>query len=317
MKRVNLKNGVTLISLIITIVLVLIITFVAVGTVKNTRLIEITEDTESDYILAEEKQKIKTAYSKFETERLINPQTSLESLKIEGATVETIGTVGWKINYLNTGNTYTMNKDGKEDEAIKIIIKTVDELKRDGADVEVSDFIIYEDRVAKLQNSTKTNELEKAPEKYIFYNWATVDVNDIDKLEQRVIMSQPENKLICDMSNRAFMIDFDGNGITNQNDYEVFEKMRLYVSSYEVMMNWDSNILYNFEINQIYAKYSAQDEWTIEYYPAIFTQDFYAQLMAYEEETISMAICKDNELENFQTLQYYISLYPYYNLRSN
>lgn len=113
MKKFNPENGVTLISLIIIIVLLLILTSVTVGTVKNTGIIETTQDTESDYILAEEKQKIISAYSKFETERLINPQISLESLKIEGATVEVIGKSGWKINYLNTGNVYTINKDGK------------------------------------------------------------------------------------------------------------------------------------------------------------------------------------------------------------
>lgn len=317
MKKFNPENGVTLISLIIIIVLLLILTSVTVGTVKNTGIIETTQDTESDYILAEEKQKIISAYSKFETERLINPQISLESLKIEGATVEVIGTSGWKINYLNTGNVYTINKDGKEDEVIKIIINAVDELKKEGVNVDTSDFIIYEDRIAKYRNTNITNENDKYPEKYIFYNWATVDMEDIEKIEERLITSRPESKLICDMTNRVCMIDCDGSGIIDQNDMDVFYEIQGNVFSWTLMVDWSSDLLYNFEINQIYAKYTNQDDWTVEYYPAIFTQDFYTQLWNGEEYAVYSGICKEAEFDRYSTLQEYISMYPYYNLRSN
>ena len=100
-------------------------------------------------------------------------------------------------------------------------------------------------------------------------------MEDIEKIEQRAITSQPDNKLIRDMSNRACMIDCDGSGIIDQNDMDVFYEMQGNVSSWTLMVDWSTDLLYNFEINQIYAKYTAQDDWTIEYYPALFTQDFY------------------------------------------
>ena len=217
MKKARLEKGITLIALIITIVILLILAAVTIGTVKDSEIIGHAQSAASEYVIAQEKEKIALAYSEYQIKKTIN--SAIESddiLTIDEATIEPIGSFGWKVSYEKTGNVYGINSKGEYDDAISTIIKAVDELKEEHGDtisVGLEDFIVYEDKYA-----IKNNEY---PQKYIFYNWATVDVNDIDKLEARTITSQPENSLICDMSNRALAYDLNGDGTLNKKDNDL------------------------------------------------------------------------------------------------
>ena len=235
MKKNRQEKGITLIALIITIVVLLLIAIVSIGTVKESKIIGHAESAASEYVIAQEKEKIALAYSEYQIQKALNQNTGVDTLIIEKANIESIGNYGWKILYKNTGNVYGINSKGEYDEAISTIIKAVEELKKEHGDtisVGVEDFFVYEDKYAIKQNATNTSD--KLPEKYIFYNWATVDVNDIEKIEARTITSQPENALICDMSNRALAYDLNGDGYIDTKDVELISWLMSYITIEEL-----------------------------------------------------------------------------------
>ena len=152
MKKARLEKGITLIALIITIVILLILAAVTIGTVKDSEIIGHAQSAASEYVIAQEKEKIALAYSEYQIKKTIN--SAIESddiLTIDEATIEPIGSFGWKVSYEKTGNVYGINSKGEYDDAISTIIKAVDELKEEHGDtisVGLEDFIVYEDKYA-------------------------------------------------------------------------------------------------------------------------------------------------------------------------
>ena len=147
------QKGITLIALIITIVVLLLLAGVTIGTVKDSKMIGHAQKATSEYTIAKEKEKIALAYSEYRIKKNINAaMESDDTLTIDEAIIEPIGNYGWKVSYTSTGNVYGINLKGEYDEAITRIIEA-----SEATGVGVENFIVYEDKFAIKQNKENAN----------------------------------------------------------------------------------------------------------------------------------------------------------------
>ena len=120
MKNQTKQSGITLISLIITIIIMLILVGVTVSISINGGLFSISKDATSRTQIAKEKEQIMAGYSAYQMASVQGEEANLE---VAGATVAGNEDSGWIITFNETGNKYNLYADGKiekiEDEVIE------------------------------------------------------------------------------------------------------------------------------------------------------------------------------------------------------
>lgn len=254
MKKTKLEKGITLVALIITIVVLLILAVVSIGSIRESKIIGHAKNASDEYTIAQEKEKILLAWAEYKIKQKVDSDASFS---ISGADIEQVNNYGYKVTYTDTNNMYGINSNGEYDEAIDIIIKTS---KTTGVDV--SKFIIFEDKTAielNKQNSNVSN-YDKIPEKYVFYNWATVTDDERRNLE--LYNSTSSTELVVDASNRIFILDTNGDGkftYSSSSNIEEYNKSDNYMvrlceaSSYPPSGNTYAKIMTD-EIERFYQE---------------------------------------------------------------
>ena len=108
----KLKNnkGITIVTLVITIIIMLILAGVTVKITTGKGTINEAENTKSEYDLEEEKAKIKSGYLSYISAKMTddNAQLSVKDAKTTGN-----ATSGWTATFTKTNNEYKLTKDGK------------------------------------------------------------------------------------------------------------------------------------------------------------------------------------------------------------
>ena len=108
----KLKNnkGITIVTLVITIIIMLILAGVTVKITTGKGTINEAENTKSEYDLEEEKAKIKSGYLSYISAKMTddNAQLSVKDAQKTGN-----ATSGWTVTFTKTNNEYRLTKDGK------------------------------------------------------------------------------------------------------------------------------------------------------------------------------------------------------------
>ena len=108
MKKLKNTNGITLVALIITIIVLLILATVSIRLIMNGGIIGKSEKGVQDYSIAEEKEQIGLGYKEYQMEKF---QETNPTLKVEGATV-TPNEEGWTIKFTKSQREYELKTDG-------------------------------------------------------------------------------------------------------------------------------------------------------------------------------------------------------------
>lgn len=186
-------------------------------------------------------------------------------------------------------------------------------------------FMVFHYKYAIDKNKAEGTTL---PEEYIFYNWNATTIEEIEYLEgEEYTIEEPIDGLVCDMSNRAFVMDFNGDGWMNESDYQLISEIWSYISNdfgwYSIDF-WvydddlfDDNI--NESKNQVYANVlNLTDGYAELYTPILFSMSnpgfSYDGGHASEFELTYVLLNGDkrdesgnmtNELENLMQIPYY------------
>ena len=109
-QKLKNNNGITIVTLVITIIIMLILAGVTVKITTGKGAINEAENTKSEYNLEEEKAKIKSGYLSYISAKMTddNAQLSVKDAKTTGN-----ATSGWTATFTKTNNEYRLTKDGK------------------------------------------------------------------------------------------------------------------------------------------------------------------------------------------------------------
>ena len=108
----KLKNnkGITIVTLVITIVIMLILAGVTVKITTGKGTINEAENTKSEYNLEEEKAKIKSGYLSYISAKMTDDDAQLS---VKDAKTTGNATSGWTVTFTKTNNEYRLTKDEK------------------------------------------------------------------------------------------------------------------------------------------------------------------------------------------------------------
>ena len=185
-------------------------------------------------------------------------------------------------------------------------------------------FMVFHYKYAIDKNKAEGTTL---PEEYIFYNWNATTIEEIEYLEgEEYTIEEPIDGLVCDMSNRAFVMDINGDGWMDERDYQMsydkwgyinndFGKSNLEFWDYDDDL-FDENT--NESKNQLYSEILNLTDGLIEFYtPILFIMhDGYyydgASALMFEYTYLNfIGEIRDesgnmtNELENLMQIPYY------------
>lgn len=102
------QNGITLVALVITIIVLLLLATVSIKIIMDGGLITKSSEATKQHEIASEKEAIQTGYAAYQVD-LANKET--EELKVEGANVEKTEKK-WNIIFTKTKNEYQLSEDG-------------------------------------------------------------------------------------------------------------------------------------------------------------------------------------------------------------
>ena len=109
-KLKNTQNGITLVALVITIIVLLILAMVSIKIAIDGGLITKAKDATDTHTIGAEKEAIAIGYSEYQIDLANNKPASLT---VKDATTEPTSE-GWKVTFSETtGNVYTINSKGK------------------------------------------------------------------------------------------------------------------------------------------------------------------------------------------------------------
>lgn len=103
------QNGITLIALIISIIVMLILAVVSINIIINQGIIGKSQQAANTHNIAAEKEAIELGYSEYRMDKI---QNSRVSLAIEGASTIGDEITGWEIRFNESKNKYILKGDG-------------------------------------------------------------------------------------------------------------------------------------------------------------------------------------------------------------
>ena len=104
------QNGITVVALVITIIIMLILAGVTVKIATGGGIIDKTKNASDEFEIEQEKEKVKSGYLSYKTAKMVDndAQLSVEDAKTTGN-----ATSGWTVTFTKTNNEYKLTKDGK------------------------------------------------------------------------------------------------------------------------------------------------------------------------------------------------------------
>ena len=291
MKKVKFEKGITLIALIITIIVLLILAAVTIGTMKESGIIGYAQDARSEYTIAQEKERIALAYSEYQIKKAFD--TNIEEFEIVGEDVisEPVGSYGWKVKYKNTGNVYGINTKGEYDEAVTMIIEA-----SEATGLGLDCFMIFEDKYALKANAEAGSII--MPERYVFYNWSKLTDNEIVKIETTYIPKKSETGKVENASNRLCVLDTDGDGKIDINkDCETMQQILWGVSD-GMISQQTHNIIANMCVVDSATQKTVYDEMIEEIYPDDINKEFDPNKNFYSDAWCNFLFKFDTRIEN-------------------
>ena len=105
------QNGITVVALVITIIIMLILAGVTVKIATGGGIIDKTKNASNEFEIEQEKEKVKSGYLSYKTAKMVDDNAQLF---VEDAQPP-IGnaTSGWTVIFTKTNNEYKLTKDGK------------------------------------------------------------------------------------------------------------------------------------------------------------------------------------------------------------
>lgn len=178
-------------------------------------------------------------------------------------------------------------------------------------------FMVFHYKYAIDKNKAEGTTL---PEEYIFYNWNAATIEDIEYLEgEEYTIDEPIDGLVCDMSNRAFIMDFNGDGWMNDEDYQLvyphYADLYAFFEQGEIDFWVYDDDLFDADTtkskNQTYAKiFNVEDGFSEYYMPIIFSFYYlpsYFDTLAFENVYLKLISGEDMSINDGLLTQ------PYYN----
>ena len=108
--KLKKQNGITLVALVITIIVLLILAMVSIKIAIDGGLITKAKDATDTHIIGAEEEAIQLGYSEYQIDLANNKP---ETLTVKNATTEPTAE-GWKVTFSETtGNVYTINSKGE------------------------------------------------------------------------------------------------------------------------------------------------------------------------------------------------------------
>ena len=105
------QNGITVVALVITIIIMLILAGVTVKIATGGGIIDKTKNTSDEIEIEQEKEKVKSGYLSYKTAKMVDDNAQLF---VENAQPPTgNATSGWTVIFTKTNNEYKLTKDGK------------------------------------------------------------------------------------------------------------------------------------------------------------------------------------------------------------
>ena len=186
----KLKNnkGITIVTLVITIIIMLILAGVTVKITTGKGTINEAENTKSEYNLEEEKAKIKSGYLSYISAKMTDDDAQLS---IKDAQKTGNATSGWTVTFTKTNNEYRLTKDGKviltKQNGIDVIwINNGDDtFTKEDVTVKLGDIVNYDEGTGH----TTTVEVSKSGyDKSLTYTtenlgWRVLGINSKGELE--------------------------------------------------------------------------------------------------------------------------------------
>lgn len=157
-QKLKNNNGITVVALVITIIIMLILAGVTVKIATGGGIIDKTKNASNEFEIEQEKEKVKSGYLSYKTAKMVDDDAQLS---VEDA-AKPIGnaTSGWTVTFTKTNNEYKLTKDGK----VTLIKQngTVVSVWKENSDgtftngdvtLQVGDYVNYDE----LSNGTKTH----------------------------------------------------------------------------------------------------------------------------------------------------------------
>ena len=290
MKKVKFEKGITLIALIITIIVLLILAAVTIGTMKESGIIGYAQDARSEYTIAQEKERIALAYSEYQIKKAFD--TNIEEFEIVGEDVisEPVGSYGWKVKYKNTGNVYGINTKGEYDEAVTMIIEA-----SEATGLGLDCFMIFEDEYALKANADAGSVI--MPERYVFYNWSKLTDDEIVMIETTYTPTLKSER-VENATNRLCVLDTDGDGKIDINkDCETMQQILWGVSD-GMISQQTHNIIANMCVVDSATQKTVYDEMIEEIYPDDINKEFDPNKNFYSDAWCNFLFKFDTRIEN-------------------
>ena len=290
MKKVKFEKGITLIALIITIIVLLILAAVTIGTMKESGIIGYAQDARSEYTIAQEKERIALAYSEYQIKKAFD--TNIEEFEIVGEDVisEPVGSYGWKVKYKNTGNVYGINTKGEYDEAVTMIIEA-----SEATGLGLDCFMIFEDKYALKANAEAGSII--MPERYVFYNWSKLTDDEIVMIETTYTPTLKSER-VENATNRLCVLDTDGDGKIDINkDCETMQQILWGVSD-GMISQQTHNIIANMCVVDSATQKTVYDEMIEEIYPDDINKEFDPNKNFYSDAWCNFLFKFDTRIEN-------------------
>ena len=285
------QRGITLIALIITIVVLLVLAGVTIGSVKESKIIGHAQKATSEYTIAQEKEKIALAYSEYKIEKALD-STNVEEFEIdeEDVTTEPIGNYGWKVKYEDTGNVYGINLKGEYDEAVSMIIEA-----SEATGLGLDCFMIFEDKYALKANAEAGSII--MPERYVFYNWSKLTDDEIVMIETTYTPTLKSER-VENATNRLCVLDTDGDGKIDINkDCETMQQILWGVSD-GMISQQTHNIIANMCVVDSATQKTVYDEMIEEIYPDDINKEFDPNKNFYSDAWCNFLFKFDTRIEN-------------------
>ena len=110
-QKLKNNNGITVVALVITIIIMLILAGVTVKIATGGGIIDKTKNASNEFEIEQEKEKVKSGYLSYKTAKMVDDNAQLF---VEDAQPP-IGnaTSGWTVTFTKTNNEYKLTKDGK------------------------------------------------------------------------------------------------------------------------------------------------------------------------------------------------------------
>ena len=246
--KIRKKSGITLISLVVTIIILLILAGITIATItSNNGIIKNANDAKEQTEIAEEKEIVDRAslqaMGNNKRGNLVEDelQEELDKITDDGNTEVSDGGENIEIIFINSNRYYTVDKDGNIIEEGKIVIdKSPGDITKDenGDDIEegqpyeiwsIEDLCDFSNRVnnGKTFSGEEVNLMQslnfKSKSSYVNGNIVTTgkiqSCNTIEELEKIVIEGEGFCPIGDGINNNSYQGVFDGKNFTIKNLY--------------------------------------------------------------------------------------------------